>query len=120
MISCPYRQAAIQGVRVDMDRSFYHFDGMTYTIGMDSAGRLVLPKIIRERYGLADGRHEMELVDTPDGILLRPRAEFIKAERTAGGWVVFQAAEPDRESVDPVAAIESERDRRHRHVMGEE
>ena len=103
-----------------MRMGFYHFRGMTYTIGMDSAGRLVLPKRIRERYGLADGRHEIDVLDTPDGILLRPRAEFVKVERTAGGWMVFQSAETDGESIDPVAAIQSERERRHRDVTGEE
>ena len=93
---------------------------MSYTIGMDAAGRLVLPKTLRERYGLADGRHDVEVVDTPEGILLRPRPEFIDAVRTPDGWVVFPSDESNADKVDSVAAIQDERERRHRHIIGDE
>lgn len=43
---------------------------MTTTI--DQAGRMVVPKSLRERYGLREGT-DLEVEATADGILLRPR-----------------------------------------------
>lgn len=85
---------------------------------MDSAGRLVVPKAVRERYGLVGAPHELELVETAEGIMLRPRAETIPAVRHPSGWVVFQSG--DEETVDPVALVEADRERRHRHVVDPE
>ncbi len=39
---------------------------------IDSAGRLVIPKELRDRYGLNPGS-EIDLVPVPDGITLIPR-----------------------------------------------
>jgi AbrB family looped-hinge helix DNA binding protein len=44
------------------------FFGMT--IRMDKSGRIVLPKIIRDRFGLTPDL-ELEVVEQPDGVLLR-------------------------------------------------
>ena len=41
------------------------------TLRIDKAGRIVLPKPIRDSWGLHEGS-ELELVDGPDGVLLRP------------------------------------------------
>lgn len=88
---------------------------------MDKAGRLVVPKVLRERYGLGGAAHELELVDTPDGILMRPKAEFLNTKRTSSGWMVFEApTQPGAKPIDSVAEIELDRDLRRRRVAGEE
>ncbi len=85
---------------------------------MDASGRLVVPKAIRERYGLVGGSHEMEITETPDGIVLRPKGDTVPAIRDVSGWVVFQSGE--EETVDPVVAIDAERRHRERSVGGDE
>src|SRR4029453_1480220 len=47
---------------------------------LDSAGRLQVPKEVRERYGIGD-RVQME--ETPDGLLLRPVAGVEPVKRWA-------------------------------------
>lgn len=94
---------------------------MTFTVSMDRAGRLVLPKAVRERYGLGGAPHELELVDTAEGILLRPKAEFVPVQRTKSGWLVFESPlGSGEEPIDPVAAVERMREERIRHIMGED
>jgi len=39
---------------------------------IDGAGRVVIPAAIRRAFGIGAGGGELELVDTPDGVLLRP------------------------------------------------
>ena len=38
---------------------------------IDSAGRLVIPRDLRDRYGMTTGS-EVEIVPLPDGVLLTP------------------------------------------------
>jgi AbrB family looped-hinge helix DNA binding protein len=40
-------------------------------VRMDSRGRILLPKIVRERLKLAKV-NKLELLDLPDGVLLKP------------------------------------------------
>ena len=48
----------------------------------DKLGRLVIPKEIRERYGLTD---KVEIIATPDGVLLRsPEYILIKKSEKDG------------------------------------
>lgn len=44
---------------------------MSLKTTIDRAGRLVIPKAIRERYGLDEGA-EVEIIAAPDGITLIP------------------------------------------------
>jgi AbrB family looped-hinge helix DNA binding protein len=90
---------------------------MKKTIRMDEAGRVVIPRAIRQRFGLAEGSHELEVVESAEGIVLRPRLEEVPAERHASGWIVFRSG--DQESTDPTAAIDRERERRHRQITGQ-
>jgi bifunctional DNA-binding transcriptional regulator/antitoxin component of YhaV-PrlF toxin-antitoxin module len=85
---------------------------------MDRAGRLVVPRAVRERFGLTGTSHEMELVEVPEGIVLRPVGTDVPVTRDASGWVVFHSEtdEVARESIDPVALIETVRERRTRDV----
>jgi AbrB family looped-hinge helix DNA binding protein len=82
---------------------------------MDKAGRVVLPRVIRERLGLI-GPAQLELVDSPDGVVLRPVGADVPYTRDASGWVVFHSDGPESaaESIDPVAAVDAERERRTR------
>ena len=43
-------------------------------IRMDKSGRIVLPRMIRERFGLTPDL-ELEVVEQPDGVLIRRREE---------------------------------------------
>lgn len=89
---------------------------MSKSIKMDGAGRIVIPQGIRERYGLGKGSHRLEIFESPEGIVLRPAAEEIPAERHPSGWVVFRSGVEQR--IDPSRAVEEERERRHRQVRG--
>jgi len=91
---------------------------MGKTIKMDRAGRVVVPLAVRERYGLVGGDFRLEVRESAEGILLQPKWDEIPVERHPSGWLVFRSA--DRESVDPVAAVEATRDRRRREITGED
>lgn len=95
----------------------YHFHGMANTVKMDKAGRVVIPRMVRERFGLTDGSYDLELSESAEGIVLRPVAEEIPMERHVSGWVVFHSS--DEEAVDPNRTIDEERERRHRQIRGD-
>lgn len=65
--------------------SWYH-DGMKATI--DAAGRLVIPKPIRDRLGLRPGEVEVEA----DGADLRVRARADGSLEERDGWLVVPAS----------------------------
>jgi AbrB family looped-hinge helix DNA binding protein len=45
---------------------------------MSSRGQVVIPKAVRDRHGWGDGT-PFDVVDTPQGVLLRPRASNKKS-----------------------------------------
>jgi bifunctional DNA-binding transcriptional regulator/antitoxin component of YhaV-PrlF toxin-antitoxin module len=94
-----------------------HHHGMNQTVKMDRYGRVVIPLAVRERYGLLDDGYQLEIQESAEGIMLRPKPEDIPAERHASGWVVFRSGE--EETIDPVQTIEEERERRDRQVRGD-
>ncbi len=76
------------------------------TLKIDKAGRIVVPKPVRERLGLLAGA-DIEVVESPEGLMLKPihqRPSLIKEGRflvhtgklTHGGDVL-KAIEADRE-----------------------
>ena len=97
----------------------YHLSGMAITITMDKAGRIVLPRVIRERLGLT-GPAQIELVDAADGVVLRAVGSDVPTSRDPTGWVVFHSDTSDTAAkpIDPVAAVEEERQRRIRGTTG--
>lgn len=114
------RRTVARVINLDRVPNSYHNNGMSYTIGMDAAGRLVLPKAVREQYGIANGAHQLEVSDTSDGIVLRPKGATAALVREAGGWMVFQAdEEASADSIDPVAVVDEARSARSRVVTGE-
>lgn len=87
---------------------------MARSLAVDRLGRVVLPKALRDRYGLAGGA-ELELTDTGDGILLTPRRATTALTRLKNGFPVLSL--PGRTAVDLGALIEQtreERDKRNR------
>jgi bifunctional DNA-binding transcriptional regulator/antitoxin component of YhaV-PrlF toxin-antitoxin module len=84
---------------------------------MDHAGRVVIPLAVRTRYGLGKGGHELEIIESPDGIVLRPRVEEVPAGRHASGWIVFES--PGESDIDPDEVVAEEREARDRQIRGE-
>jgi AbrB family looped-hinge helix DNA binding protein len=65
-------------------------NGMGMTITIDKAGRVVLPKRVRERYDLEAG-DTLELEEGESGVLLRPRKMASARLVTVGGRAVWDA-----------------------------
>ena len=88
------------------------FNGMDLKI--DKAGRLILPKPVREPQGFTAG-NDVEAQETPEGIVLKPahpRASMIKKD---GLWVHTGKVPPE---FDVVQSIRDDRDDRIRKLAG--
>ena len=83
------------------------------TVTIDKAGRLVVPKPVRDRLGLQAGV-ELELTEVQDGLLLRPNAREPSLIEIEGVWV--HQGEPQGQ-VDATAFIKQEREDRIRHLV---
>jgi len=86
-------------------------DGMTLKI--DKAGRIVVPKSLRERWGLQAGT-DLEVLEAPEGILIR-RAERKPLLVREGHLLVHTGKLPA--GFDFVKAIEREREAREREIL---
>ena len=84
------------------------------TLKIDKAGRIVLPKPVRDRLGLHEGS-DLEIQETPDGIILKPAGRRPAMVRKQGLWV-HTGAMPA--GYDIVKAIEDDREERIRHLAG--
>ncbi len=85
--------------------------GMTVTI--DKAGRIVVPKELRQRLGLTPNT-ELEIVDHPNGILLRPlesRPSLVKVN----GMLVHQGQLEEGADLDRL--LETVREERIRQIL---
>ena len=51
---------------------------------IDGAGRVVIPAAIRRAFGIGASGGELELVDTADGVLLRPVREAVVTSEHRG------------------------------------
>lgn len=79
------------------------------TIQIDKAGRVVLPKQIRDRLGMTAGS-DLEVVETLEGLMLKKKALGASVGEVEGhllylgdlpaGFDVVQAIEQDREERD--------------------
>ena len=83
------------------------------TLKIDKAGRIVLPKPVRQRLGLRAGM-DLELVESPEGLVLKPAGQRPSMVRVNGFWV-HQGAAP--KGFDWNRFIEEKRDDRHRQVL---
>jgi bifunctional DNA-binding transcriptional regulator/antitoxin component of YhaV-PrlF toxin-antitoxin module len=61
---------------------------------MDKSGRIVFPKRLRKRLGLAS-EAELEAVEQPDGVLLRPMMQRPSMVRVDGLWIHQGTADPN-------------------------
>jgi len=62
-------------------------------LGIDKAGRIVVPKPLRERLGFKPDT-ELEAIEQPDGMLLRRAEERPAMTKFDGLWVHQGTAEP--------------------------
>ena len=84
------------------------------TLKIDKAGRVILPKPIRDRFGLRAGS-DLEVKETPEGVLLKPadrRPSLIKK----GNFWVHTGELPA--GYDILKAIDDDRDERMRKAWG--
>ena len=84
------------------------------TLKIDKAGRVILPKPVRDRLGLRAGA-DVEMVETRDGIVLRP-AERKPSLVSRGSLLVHTGELPS--GYDITKAVEDDRDERMRKVWG--
>lgn len=85
------------------------------TLKIDNAGRIVVPKPIRDRLGLRAGS-DIEITETPDGIVLKPVAERPAMERVNGLWV-HHGHTPAQFDWDRF--LSEEREERSRGILGQ-
>lgn len=60
--------------------------GMTTIVSIDSVGRIVLPKALRDRFNLRPGR-ELELIAGSDHLELKPLDDTPSLVRSGSLWV---------------------------------
>jgi AbrB family looped-hinge helix DNA binding protein len=87
-------------------------NGMTLRI--DKAGRVVLPKPVRDRLGLREGCG-LELQEVPEGLLLKPAERRPSMIKKQGLWVHTGQLPA---GFDIVQAIRDDREERIRKVSG--
>lgn len=84
------------------------------TLRMDKAGRVILPKPLRDRLGLQEGSN-LEIVELPDGVVLKP-AERRPSLVRKGRFLVHTGDLPH--GYDILRAVEDDRDERARKAWG--
>jgi len=78
------------------------------TVKIDRAGRIVLPKPVRERFHLREGS-ELEIEERSDGLTLRPVEQQPSMVRKNGIWVHLGKVPRDFDWDAAVDAIREER-----------
>ena len=89
---------------------------MNNKVTLDRAGRVVLPKSLRDELHVSPG-DTLDLSVQGDEVTLRPRRSSSPLQKKQGVWV-FSAGKP-MASDETAAALRSVRDRRDRHNAGE-
>ena len=84
------------------------------TLKIDKAGRVILPKPVRDRLGLRAGS-DLEIEETADGIVLRPAERRPSLIKKQGLWVHTGKVPP---GFDVVQAIREDREDRIRQLAG--
>jgi AbrB family looped-hinge helix DNA binding protein len=86
------------------------------TVKMDSAGRIVLPKSVRESFDLSAGS-ELNLSEKEDQIVLTPVEPKSRLVKREGWWVITGI--PSRD-IDWLRLVTDDREERMRHILGGE
>ena len=81
---------------------------------IDRAGRIVLPKPLRDRFALSTDS-ELELVEQPEGILLRPIENGPSMVKVDGLWIHQGVTQP---GADWEKVLGDVRDERIRSILG--
>jgi AbrB family looped-hinge helix DNA binding protein len=81
---------------------------------IDKAGRVILPKPLRDRLGLHEGS-DLEMTETPEGVLLKPAEQQPSVVKKQGLWVYTGKLPP---GFDSVKAIRDDREDRIRKLAG--
>ena len=89
---------------------------MTAKLTLDKAGRVVIPKPLRDSLRMAPG-DSFELKSTDDQIVLKPMREESTMFKKDGMWVIKTGKPLTLEDVN--AVIESVREERHRQILGD-
>jgi AbrB family looped-hinge helix DNA binding protein len=76
---------------------------------IDSSGRVVIPADIRRQLGISEQGDEVELFDTPDGVLIRA-AKAPTPRRDERGLLVAELGRPVT-TREVVAAVTTDRER---------
>jgi AbrB family looped-hinge helix DNA binding protein len=84
------------------------------TLKMDKAGRVILPKPVRERLGLHEGS-DLEMQETPEGLMLTPAYRRPSMVKKDGLWIHTGKVPP---GFDAVQAIRDDREDRIRKQSG--
>ncbi len=84
---------------------------MTMTVKVDAQGRVVIPQAERERLGLPDGG-ALELVATPEGVLLERRRQATVTSGEDGLPMVTLTETGTVSNLDAIQAIHDQRDDR--------
>lgn len=84
------------------------------TLRMDKAGRVVLPKPLRDRLGLHEGS-ALELREAPDGLFLK--AEVQRSPLVRSGRFLVHTGDLPR-GYDILGALDDEREDRDRKLAG--
>lgn len=84
-------------------------------VRIDSAGRIVVPKKVRERLGLKRNS-ELELEESAEGITLKPVRQESALVRDKYGWLVHTGKPIGR--IDWDRLVEEDREARIREIGG--
>ncbi len=84
---------------------------MVVTVKMDAQGRVVIPQAERARLGLPDGG-TLELVSTPEGVLLERRHQATVTTGEDGLPIVTLEDGDTVRNADAIEAIHTQRDDR--------
>ena len=88
---------------------------MKTKLTLDKAGRVVIPKPVRDRLRLLSG-DLLEIESLWDAVILRPAREGPTMFKKDGMWVIKTGKPLTVE--DANAVIESAREERHRQILG--
>ena len=87
---------------------------MTAKLSLDKAGRVVIPKQLRDELQLAAG-DSLELENHGDQITLRPIRSNMPIRKEDGVWV-FRSGQPCNASIRDL--IDEGREERHQSILG--
>jgi AbrB family looped-hinge helix DNA binding protein len=91
---------------------------MTTKITIGPAGRVVIPKAVRDRLHLAPG-DTLALESEGEEIVLRPVHPPGTMRKEKGMWVFYGGSGKPITQAETDAVLEEDREARHRHILGE-